>query len=151
MARPPKRPDLKLIQGTARSRKRGRPKAQRPSRCPAAPAHMSPAAKHEWRKLAPKAHQLGTLTDADLRAFELLCDTLVVVNDCRETLAREGFTAATGDGGMKTHPLVSVMNSANTFSVRLLSGFGLTPRGRLSAIAAPDDSLPPDPHGFFAS
>ena len=82
MANRPKRTDLKVVGGTDRPhRRRGKVKAPRLKRSPAPPLYLSPEAKREWSRLAPRAHQLGTLTAADLRGFELLCETLATEDD----------------------------------------------------------------------
>lgn len=138
----------KAIRGTARhDRVPKKDHAARLSRAPTPPAGLSEAAAAEWRRLAPSAVSIGTLTLADLRAFELLCETLAAEREARSTLQREGMSTSTGDGGRKPHPAVRVAESARRDAARLLADFGLTPRGRQSV-----DTLPPtDLHenGYF--
>lgn len=101
-------------------------------RAPPPPAHLSDRAAAEWRRLARVCVDLWTLTTADLRAFELLCNTLAMESEAREALAREGLTLAAGSGGRKAHPAVKVAESARNQAARLLADFGMTPRGRKS-------------------
>ncbi|BBK33770.1 P27 family predicted phage terminase small subunit [Stella humosa] len=110
--------------------KPARDPAARLEKAPAAPAHLSDRAKVEWRKLAPVAVALGTLTLADLRAFELLAETLATEREARDTITREGMSTPTGDGGLKPHPAVRIMEAARNQACRLLDTFGMTPRGR---------------------
>ena len=54
------------------------------------PARLSAGAAAEWRHLAPAATALGTLAEADLRAFELLAETLATEAEMRAVVEREG-------------------------------------------------------------
>lgn len=131
----------KRIRRTARRDRRPRRDfAERLNRAPSPPAHLSERAAGEWRGLAPVAVRLGTLTQADLRGFELLCVTLAAEAEARATLEREGMTTATGGGGLKPHPAVRMAETARAQAARLLADFGLTPRGRQSI-----DPPPPPP------
>jgi len=89
---------------------------------------------------------IGRLTGADLRALELLCETLASEGEARAVVAREGFTVPTADGGQKPHPAVRIMETARNQAHRLLADFGLTPKGR----QAVDTTPPPDPDNPFA-
>lgn len=105
--------------------------AQRLSKVPSAPKHLGEHARREWKRMAPVAVRLGTLTEADLRAFELLCEMLETEARARETLEFAGsYSVPTADGGQKPHPAVRIMETARNQAHRLLSDFGLTPRGR---------------------
>ena len=97
---------------------------------PAPPAHLSARAAAEWRRLAPAAAALGTLAEADLRGFELLCDTLATEAETRAVVEREGHAVSTAGGGAKPRPEVRVMETARAQAAKLLAEFGLTPRGR---------------------
>ena len=108
---------------------------------------MTKEAAAEWKRLAPKAHKLGTLTTVDLVAFELLVNTLAMEVSARQTLADEGLTVVAANGGEKSHPAISVMTSARSAAIRMLGDFGLTPRGRMSVEPAPPDE--PDDRGEF--
>jgi P27 family predicted phage terminase small subunit len=111
------------------------------------PAHLSEGAAKEWRRLAPVARQLRTLTPSDYRAFEVLCDALATAGEGQATMAREGWTVSTADGGIKPHPAVRIMEAASNRAARLLDAFGLTPRGRaaLDLLPMPTASAPGRP------
>ena len=111
--------------------------AARLKRPPGPPASLSEGAETEWRRLAPVAQRLGTLTQADLRAFELLCETLATEKVAQLAIAAEGMATATGEGGLKPHPAVRIMETARNQAARLLDAFGLTPKGRATVERAP--------------
>jgi P27 family predicted phage terminase small subunit len=138
---------LKLMRGTAREdRKPKRDFARRLYRAPLPPSHLSARAASEWRGLARAAVSLGTLTGADLRAFELLAVTLATESEARDVLAREGLTVPTAGGGRKAHPGLRTAETARAQAATLLAAFGLTPRGRQSV-----DVLPPSPAGDLSA
>lgn len=110
---------------------------ERLKRCPLPPNTLSDGARREWLKLAKVAHHLGTLTAADLRGFELLCETLTTERTAREAVAAAGMTTKTADGGLKPHPGVRIMETARNQAARLLESFGLNPKGRGSVERAP--------------
>lgn len=63
---------------------------------PPPPDGMSSRATVEWVRVAPLVVSLGLLSASDLRALELLAETLATEAQLRETLDREGLTIATG-------------------------------------------------------
>jgi P27 family predicted phage terminase small subunit len=111
---------------------------------PRPPKHLSQRAATEWKRVAPALVAIGTLTGADLRALELLAETLATEAEARAILATEGLTAQTADGGSKSHPAVRIMETARGQAVRLLADFGLTPKGRQSVdiVPLPSAKLP---------
>ena len=86
--------------------------AARLAEAPEPPAHLSPRAAAEWRLLAPAAAALGTLAGADLRAFELLAETLATEAAARAVVEAEGCAVPTAGGGAKPRPEVRVMETA---------------------------------------
>jgi P27 family predicted phage terminase small subunit len=113
------------------------PAAARLRKCPPPPARLSKYAREEWSRLAPVAHRLGTLTEADLRGFELLVETLATERTARETVGADGLTVPTADGGSKSHPAVRCMETARNQAARMLESFGLNPKGRGTVETAP--------------
>ena len=143
----------KALAGTARRDRLPKPTdpAAKLAEAPPPPDHLSGRARSEWMGLAPAAVGLGTLTGADLRALELLCEALAAEAEARAAGAREGLSVATAGGGRKPHPAVRIAEAARNQAHRLLSDFGLTPRGRQGVDATP----PPDPddpaEAYFAT
>ncbi len=129
---------LKLIRGTGRRDRDGRhdPTA-RLAKAPRPPGHLSPRAAAEWRHLARELVETGVLTGADLRALELLAETLALEADMRAIVAREGATIAGAEGGRKGHPALKIGAEARSQAIRLLEAFGLTPASRQRVDQAP--------------
>ena len=90
---------------------------------------MSEAARDEWKRLAPIVVDLGTLSRADLRGFELLCSILGTAADAESVIKSEGMTFATA-GGVCAHPACKLLETARAQAARLLEQFGLTPKAR---------------------
>jgi P27 family predicted phage terminase small subunit len=123
----------KTVNGSLRADRAPRAEpARRVPEAPLPPAHLSEGAQAQWRALAPAAFELGTLTTPDLVAFALLAETLATAESARQTVAREGFTVGTGDGGSKPHPAVRIMETARGQARPLLHSFGLMPLSRQS-------------------
>ncbi len=140
----------KAVRGTTRPSRRKAPAAgERLTKAPNAPDSLSPAAASEWAVLAPILVELGTLTRADLRALELLCELLASVGELEEVIRREGHTIEAASGGRKGHPAAQALATARTQAHRLLADFGLTPRARASVDQAPDVAEDDDPDERF--
>lgn len=103
---------------------------RRLKRAPRPPNHLSDRAAAEWRRLGPVCVGLRTLSKADLRAFELLCNVLAAEAEAREVLAREGSLVTTAAGGSKPHPCVRAAEKATEQSLKLLDAFGLHSKAR---------------------
>ena len=98
----------------------------------------------EWRRLAPELVETGSLTGADLRALELLAETLAIEAEMRALISAEGATIPASEGGKKGHPALKIATDARAQAIRLLESFGLTPSSRHRVDRAPappaDDS-----------
>lgn len=101
--------------------------ARRSPRRPSPPATLSPRARGEWDRLAPIAHQAGTLMARSAKAFEILCEVLATERQAREVVADEGITVKTGKNGVKPHPAVRVMEQARAQAAAMMKAFRLEP------------------------
>jgi P27 family predicted phage terminase small subunit len=136
---------LKLISGTARRDRQPQSHwGERLVSVPEPPAHLSDRAATEWRRLARELVEAGSLTGADLRALELLAETLALEAEMRALISAEGATIPAGEGGKKGHPALKIATDARAQAIRLLESFGLTPSSRHRVDRAPpppaDDS-----------
>lgn len=113
---------------------------------PEPPEHLSEQAQAEWRRLAPIVAAQNTLTQADLRGFEILCDTLAAIVEAQKVIAAEGLTIVTARGGVRSHPAIKTLESARAHAIRMLNDYGLTPRARNHVEPTND----PDPKNPFA-
>jgi P27 family predicted phage terminase small subunit len=130
MSNPRKPVNAHLLQGTFREDRQPKAKGEFILEIPPAPESLSAYAREEWVQLAPRAVELGTLTEADLRAFALLCETLATEREAREIISKDGITLPTGGDGKKGHPAIRILETARTQAMRLFDAFGLTPKGR---------------------
>jgi len=122
---------LKNFQGTARPDRTPKPTAvDRLTEPPPPPKHLAARAQAEWILLAAATVELGVLTSADLRGLELLARVLATESELCEVLQGEGLTIVGTQGGSKAHPACRLLESTRNQGMRLLSEFGLTPRGR---------------------
>ena len=112
---------------------------------PQPPTYLTDAAKAEWRRVAPACVELGVLTQTDLRALELLCSALAQEAELVAALSRDGPTVG-GVGTTKANPAGRLLCETRAHALRLMSEFGLTPKGRNGLAVAP----PPKPANPFA-
>lgn len=98
-----------------------------PGRRPSPPASLSTRAREEWRRLAPIAHEAGTLTARSAKVFEILCEVLATERQARELVAVDGIAVKTGRDGVKPHPAVRTMETARAHAAVLLKAFRLEP------------------------
>lgn len=138
----------KALAGTLRADRLKGIAAEQLDTAPPPPDSLSSRAAVEWERVAPLVVSLGLLTASDLRAFELLAETLATEAQLRETLDREGLTISTGTGGSKAHPALRALSDARAQAARLLDAFGLSPRGR-QAIDAPPPLPAENPYAAF--
>lgn len=130
----------KTVQGTLRNGRKTAVAHTRLTRVPAPPERLSDGARDEWRRLAPPLVAARTLTAADLRALEMLTETLATADAMAQVVRTEGTTIEVGSGTRKAHPALQALAQARAQAHRLLCDFGLTPRSRGAIDAAP----PPD-------
>ena len=129
----------KALLGTQRPDRKKVPSTHgRIEKTPAAPARLSLLARNEWNDLAPLLTEAGTLSGSDLRALELLCETLASASEFADIVRKEGATVPASGGGTKGHPALQALATARSQARALLTDFGLTPRGRGGVDAAPE-------------
>lgn len=104
-----------------------RPAAER---VPSAPRWMSPGAKGQWRKLAPRLHAAGLLTEVDALGLAMLCEAAGQYVEWKEIVAREGALAVSDQGNVYQHPAVALMNRARADVLKWAVQFGMTPSAR---------------------
>ncbi len=132
-----------------------KPKPEKPPRAvtdrfediPPPPDGMSEQAASEWLSLAPVAHELGVLSEADVRAFRLLCETLATATEAGKTLDSDGLLIEGLGGAKKHHPAIKVLENARQQSTRLFAEFGMTPKARSGKLARARDTNPRRPGG----
>jgi phage terminase small subunit len=84
---------------------------------PEPPPLLSERAAAEWRRLAPVAVALRTLSEPDLRGFELLVQTLATEAEAPAVIEAEGYTVPTSGNGLKPRPEVGAVERARVQAV----------------------------------
>ncbi|MBC7164838.1 MAG: phage terminase small subunit P27 family [Roseovarius sp.] len=151
MPRKPKPHALKVVSGTTRGKAAEATTARLSGTTP--PAFISDRAMAHWPALARLLADMGVLSDGDMTALALLCETLGEWIEAGQTIARHGATyECTTEAGavmFRAHPAVAQRNDAARRLQSLLAEFGLTPSARAKVSALPD--LRDDPAaGYFS-
>ncbi len=131
--RKPKPTRLKVIGGTYRADRHGNVRGAEPMPRrgrPQCPSWLSGEAKSKWRKIVPELDRLGLLTVIDGDCLAAYCEAWAEFRSATETLAADGYTVATGNGGVKAHPAVARQRSAWKAMREFASLYGLDPSSR---------------------
>jgi P27 family predicted phage terminase small subunit len=102
---------------------------------PEPPDELNGWARKEWIRLAPEAHALGILTDVDLPAFTIVCQTLGHWHEAEE-LAAAALADDPAKGRIMAGPLLKTAAQYARDSIKFLSEFGMVPAGRTKVAAA---------------
>lgn len=101
------------------------------TKAPAAPKHLSPYARAEWKRIMPSLVERGILTKADLGGIEELCVIRGLARDYTEALRADPLNKV----------LFGMLNRAVQTAKQLSGEYGLSPvsRARVGGAAASDD------------
>jgi P27 family predicted phage terminase small subunit len=91
---------------------------------------MSVEAKRQWRKLAPRLHAAGLLSEVDGLGLAMLCEAVGQYVEGKEIVEREGAIAISSEGNVYQHPAVALMKSARSEMLKWAREFGMTPSSR---------------------
>ncbi len=128
---------LKLLEGNPGKRPLKKTGATPASRPPACPSWLGPEAKAEWQRLAPRLARTGQLTELDVAAFAIYCQTYADWRACQQVVAQGGATYATTSGRLAERPEVDMARRYGRLVRELAAEFGLTPGGR-TRLSLPD-------------
>lgn len=148
--RKPKPTALKAILGNPgkRALNRREPKPKVSKTVPKPPAYLSAWAKKVWEREAPRAHAIGTLTEADEMAFAALCDAGAIWLEAQGQLAIEAKAnggklplVVDGERGhTPTHSLLRIAKEHRQEFFKACGEFGLNPSARSRLECAPEQS-----------
>jgi len=112
-----------------------------PDALPRCPAHLSPVARKEWRRLAKPLHDMGILTIADRGAFAAYCQAWARWVEAEEQLGKTPALLKTPSGYVQQSPWLSVANKQLELMGRYMAELGITPasRSRVASIASTRD------------
>ena len=135
----PKPTALKVLQGNPgkRALPKGEPKPDA-GRLPSAPRWLSDEAKREWKRLAPRLHAVGLLTEVDGLALAMLCEAFAQYMTAKTVVDSEGLLLVSEKGNSYQHPAAGLMTQARGELMKWAREFGMTPaaRSRISVQAA---------------
>jgi len=81
-----------------------------------------------WNTIAEKLQ--SELMEIDIYALKGLVDNLLLVKQCSKLLSTEGLVIKSHSGFMQPNPLISIKNKAETFVLKYLKEFNMTPYSR---------------------
>jgi P27 family predicted phage terminase small subunit len=141
VSRPRKPSALKLIAGTERA---GRRNGNEPEpvllNALEPPAHLGARAAVVWRELAPLLRRNQVLTEMDVLALELLCDSVADYRLAREQRGDSLITHSAKGSQMLDQLLVAQQACAKRCEV-LMSRFGMDPVSRSRVMVDPQGDL----------
>jgi P27 family predicted phage terminase small subunit len=144
--RKPKPTVLKLLEGNPGHRliNRDEPK---PHLCiPTCPAHLSPTAKAEWKRLARQLHDIGILTALDRGALAAYCQAYGRWAEAEKNLKQTPALLKTPAGYAQPNPWLAIANKNLELMQKFIGELGLSPSSRSRVTTSP--SLRPKPWEF---
>lgn len=135
MGRPKKPTNLKVLEGNRGKRKLPKGEVSYDlSKNPAPPDWLNEEGKALWKRIAPLLVATRCLTDADLPAFEGMCQTWGEYVEFERTLAEDGYVFKTPNGYVQSRPEAVLADKALSRFHRLAARFGLTPADRAGLV-----------------
>lgn len=126
---------LKLLTGNPGKRPLNANEPNPAREVPTCPAHRSPTAKAEWKRLAHQLLNLGMLSALDRAVLAAYCQTYGRWVEAERKLAETPALIKLPTGYVQQNPWLAVANKQLELMQRLMTEIGLTPvsRSRVSA------------------
>lgn len=119
-------------------------KLQRPVGLPECPPDLSEDARLEWGRLGVLLEQLGLISELDMAAFALYCESWSdFQRACRKLkeLGEKGYVMETPSGYQQIGPWLSIKNNAAANVNKYKQEFGLSPADWTRVDANPQGDL----------
>jgi P27 family predicted phage terminase small subunit len=113
---------------------------------PTCPAHLSPTAKAEWKRLARHLFDLGTLAEADRAALAAYCQAYGRWVDAERKLAETPTLIKLPSGYIQPSPWLAIANKQLEIMKGFMAELGLTPASR--SRVTPAQQIRPKPWEF---
>ena len=141
--RKPKPTKLKLLEGNPGKRLINGREPQPPGSRPTCPAHLSPTAKAEWKRLATDLNTIGLLTRVDRAALAAYCQAYGRWVEAEKKLAETPVLLKTPAGYVQVSPWMTIANKQLELMAKFMAELGMTPsaRSRL-AVNVPNNPKP---------
>jgi len=135
--RKPKPTRLKLIEGNPGKRPLNLREPHAQPKAPTCPAHLSPTAKAEWKRLCSELFYLGILTAGDRAAMAAYCQSYGRWVEAEKRLAETPTLIKLPSGYIQQSPWLTIANKQLELMHRYMSELGLTPTARTRVEAVP--------------
>jgi P27 family predicted phage terminase small subunit len=166
---PPKPTHLKLVTGNPGRRPLNKREPRPTTGTPTAPAHLSVAARREWRRISLALAKMGVLTPVDRAALAAYCQAyadwaeaekdlaingriiLSPVKTVTKTLKNGTQTVETSGGFPMQNPWLAIRNRALELMHKFLAEFGMTPASRTRIVVEDggEQDRPKDPAASY--
>lgn len=128
--RKPKPTALKRLEGNPGKRPIRGDEPQPPRSQPTCPAHLSPTAKSEWKRLAQSLNKMGVLTQVDRAVFSAYCQAYGRWVEAERKLAETPTLLKTPAGYVQPSPWLAIANKQLELMAKFMAELGLTPSSR---------------------
>ena len=144
MPGPPRKPTkLELLQGKPGKRPINDAEPDPPTRVPKCPAHLSDAARREWRGITKELKVLGLISRIDRAALAAYCQAYGRWSEAEEEVKRHGLVVKAPSGYPIQNPYLAIANKALEQMHKFLTEFGMTPSSRTRVkVEKPDEESP---------
>ncbi len=135
--RKPKPTSLKILQGNPGKRPIRGGEPQPPRSQPTCPAHLSPSAKAEWKRLAQILTKIGLLTQVDRAALAAYCQAYGRWVEAERKLTETPILLKTPAGYVQPSPWLGIANKQLELMGRYMVELGITFASRSRIVANP--------------
>lgn len=101
-----------------------------PNALPRCPAHLTPVARKEWRRLAGPLHDMGVLSVTDRAALAAYCQAWARWVEAEEHLAKGPPLIKAPSGYVQQSPWLAIANKQLEIMGRFMAELGLSPSAR---------------------
>lgn len=104
------------------------------------PAHLAPRSAEVWRQVAPMLRRMQVLTEADVIALEMLCDSVADYRYARLQLG-DDFVAISGKGSEMLSQWLVAKQLSSKRAEAFMSKFAMDPSSRSKLMIEPQGDL----------
>ena len=141
--RKPKPTRLKLIEGNPGRRPIDGREPKPPGSLPSCPAHLSPTAKTEWKRLARSLNRIGMLTEIDRAAMAAYCQAYGRWVEAERKLAETPALLKTPAGYVQASPWIGIANKQLELMAKYMAELVLSAVSRTRVEAKPPHEKKP--------
>lgn len=121
---------LKLVTGNPGKRPLNTREPKPVTAIPTCPAHLMPAAKTEWKRLARYLHDLGVISELDRAALAAYCQAYGRWVEAEKKLKETPPLLRTPAGYVQQSPWLAISNKNVELMHKFMSELGLSPVSR---------------------